>query len=56
MYTGHMQREYVPVKERGDIAGDLKQARKSNASGAFADLQGLRLDKRAVSCHMMRTG
>ncbi|CAK0781067.1 hypothetical protein CVIRNUC_005275 [Coccomyxa viridis] len=56
MYTGHMQREYVPVKERGDIAGNLKQSRKSNASGAFADLQGLKLDKRTVSCHMMRTG
>lgn len=54
MYTGHMQREYVPMKERGDKAGELKSPLGNEGHPATADMQGL--DTRAVSCNTMRVG
>ena len=53
MYTGHMQRDYVPLKEREDEAGELTGPQTSNARPAFADRQG-REKYRTVSCHGMR--
>ena len=53
MYTGHMQRDYVPLKERGDEAGELTSPRKSSGRPNFADPQA-REKYRTVSCHGMR--